>query len=289
MRLGLAPSCCVELVPPLAAFVGGDALAAALSAGLVDAERPQMLVDFGTNAEVVLAGAGGLVVASTAAGPAFEGVGISCGGPAVPGAVERVGMSDGDVALETVAREPAQWFSGAGLVSALAALRASGHLAVDGSMIVQGPLAARFSCDEAGVLGVDLRSGEVASEACLRVSQLDVRAVQLAKAAIRVAVEDVLARAGVAAADLESVAVAGAFGGALGVGDLVTLGVLPATLGDRARSVGNAALEGAAAMALDASLFALAEELCDRVVHVDLAAGAGFGEAFIAATALEEY
>ena len=288
-QLGLSPTCRVELVPPLAAFVGGDALAAALSAGLVEAERPQLLVDFGTNAEVVLAGAGGLVVASTAAGPAFEGVGGACGGPAVPGAVESVSVSEGEVVLETVAREPAQWFSGAGLVSALGALRASGHVLADGSMTGQGPLAARFSHDEAGVLGVDLGAGEIGDEACLRVSQLDVRAVQLAKAAIRVAVEDVLARAGVAAGDLESVAVAGSFGGALDVGDLVTLGILPATIADRARSVGNAALEGAAAMALDPSLFVLAEELCDAVVHVDLAAEAGFGEAFITATAFEQY
>jgi uncharacterized 2Fe-2S/4Fe-4S cluster protein (DUF4445 family) len=73
-RLGLRPECQIELVPPLAAFVGGDALAGALAAGLVEAGRPQLLLDLGTNAEIVLARSGELTVASTAAGPAFEGV-----------------------------------------------------------------------------------------------------------------------------------------------------------------------------------------------------------------------
>ena len=70
------------MLPAIAGFVGGDALAATVSAGMIEADAPMLLVDFGTNAEIVLAGAGTLVVASAAAGPAFEGVGISCGGPA---------------------------------------------------------------------------------------------------------------------------------------------------------------------------------------------------------------
>ena len=80
----------ITVLPPIAGFVGGDALAATLAAGMIDADEPMLLVDFGTNAEIVLAGSGSLVVASAAAGPAFEGVGISCGGPAASGAVTRV-------------------------------------------------------------------------------------------------------------------------------------------------------------------------------------------------------
>ncbi len=289
VRLGLAAGCRVDLVPPLAAFVGGDALAATLAAGLVEADRPQLLVDFGTNAEVVLAAAGVLVTASTAAGPAFEGVGVSCGGPAIAGAVQSVEVAGDEVVLATIGNVPPRWFSGAGVVSALAALRGAGHLAADGVLTPSGPLEARFSRDGGGVLGVDLDpKPRDESDDSLRLTQLDVRTVQLAKAAIRVAVEEVLADAGVLGEQLESIAVAGAFGAALEPGDLIALGVLPAALAGRIRSVGNAALEGAAVLALDPSVFELLEPLRAGVRHVDLAANAGFGTAFMAATELSE-
>jgi uncharacterized 2Fe-2S/4Fe-4S cluster protein (DUF4445 family) len=230
-----------------------------------------------------------LVAASTAAGPAFEGVGVSCGGPAIVGAVETVEVSGGGVTLATIGGVPPRWFSGAGLVSALAVLRRAGHLGADGALSISGPLAARFSRDHDGVLGVDLGPRPGSGDERLTVNQLDVRTIQLAKAAIRVAVEEVLAHAAISPQALESVAVAGAFGGALRVADLVSLGVLPAVLAGRVRLVGNAALEGAALLALDPALFQLVEPLRARVRHVDLAADAGFGAAFIAATQLGEF
>ena len=287
--VGLRDDCHVELVPPLAAFVGGDALAATLAAGLVDADAPELLVDLGTNAEVVLAARGKLVAASTAAGPAFEGVGVSCGGPAVPGAVVSVEVRGEQVLLETIGGKPPRWFSGAGLVSALATLRETGHLAADGALLEAGPLLGRFSRDSAGVLGVDMGPRDGGSGERLTVSQLDVRTVQLAKAAIRVAVDEVLATAGVSTGELSSVAVAGAFGGVLRATDLVALGVLPSHMSDRVRVVGNAALEGAAALALDPPLVELLEPLRVGVQHVDLAADAGFGAAFVVATQLAEF
>ena len=213
------------MVPPIASFVGGDALAGTLSAGMIDAAHPILLVDFGTNAEIVLAGAGPLVVASAAAGPAFEGVGVSCGGPAAEGAVTRVRIAeDGSVALEALGSAEPQWFSGSGLVSAVAELRRHGHLDASGLLIAAGPLASRFSRGPGDVLEVRLGDDE---SSCLVLTQLDVRALQLAKAAIRVGIEAVLAEGGVAASELESVLVAGAFGSALEPADLIELGVLP--------------------------------------------------------------
>ncbi len=100
-----------------------------------------LLVDFGTNAEIVLAGCGSLVVASAAAGPAFEGAGISCGGPAADGAVTRVVIgADGSVELTALGSEPPRWFSGSGIVSAVAELRRAGHVRPDGLLVADGPL-----------------------------------------------------------------------------------------------------------------------------------------------------
>lgn len=283
-RLGLSRDTAVELVSPIAGFVGGDALAAVIAAGMVDADEPTLLVDFGTNAEIVLAGVRGkpLVVSSAAAGPAFEGAGISCGGPAIDGAVTRLCIdSSGIVRLEVLGDCAPVWLTGSGIVSAVAELRRAGHIDASGLLNERGPLEERFFRDERGVLAV--RLGE---DPPLALTQLDVRALQLAKAAVAVGVDSVLAAAGLAAGDVGSVLVAGAFGSALQAEDLVELGVLPGVLGSRIRPMGNAALDGAALFALEPELRALASEATAGALHVDLALDAAFNQELVAATDL---
>ena len=276
----------VVVVPPIAGFVGGDALAAALHAGLYDADTPKLVIDFGTNAEVLLAGVGRLRVASAAAGPAFEGGGLTCGGPAVEGAVERVSISsDGRVELQTIGGAEPIWLSGAGLVSAVAALRAVGHVASDGLFIADGPLRERFTRDEQGVLSVDLTGGSGA----VAITQLDVRALQLAKSAIRVAIDSVLRDAGVRAGDLSSIGIAGAFGAALEPNDLESLGVLPEGVAARVVQLGNASLMGAAVIALDPATLVQAERIANHAVHVELTSLPHFQEAFLSAGAFAPF
>jgi uncharacterized 2Fe-2S/4Fe-4S cluster protein (DUF4445 family) len=120
-------------------------------------------------------------------------------------------------------------------------------------------------------------------------TQLDVRALQLAKAAVRAGVEALLRHAGISAVDLEGVLVAGAFGAALDPADLVSIGVLPSNTAGRIRRVGNAALDGAAAIALDEDLALLADRTAARATHVDLAADGAFSAGFILATEFRAY
>ncbi|MDR3686476.1 MAG: ASKHA domain-containing protein [Coriobacteriia bacterium] len=286
LREAIAPGAEASLVAPMAAFVGGDALAATVAAGLVDVDAPMLLVDLGTNAELVLAKPDGLLVSSTAAGPAFEGVGVSCGGPAIAGAVDRVEILDGAVRLHVIGDAEPRWFSGAGLVSAIVALLAVGHVAPDGAMLADGPLCPQFARDEAGVLGVRLSAD---GAPLIMLTQLDVRALQLAKAAVRAGIETLLRHAGISAGELGELLVAGAFGAALEPTDLVAIGVLPSNTASKIRRVGNAALEGAAAMALDSGLSDIAAQTAARAVHVDLAADAEFSADFIVATELRPY
>lgn len=276
------PRARVELVPPIAAFVGGDTAAALLAILALDEGAPLLLVDLGTNAEIALMDGERLVVASAAAGPAFEGGGVSCGGPAVPGAIEHVEL-DGAARLQASViggGEPTH-LSGSGVVSLVALLRESGHLDADGRLREEGPLASRFARDDAGVLGV--RIDDAASRPVV-FTQLDVRAVQLAKAAVRVAVDAVL-DAWQGSAE-PATRIAGAFGSALRVRDLVMLGVLPASLAGRAESVGNAALDGAALVALEPALAEAARGLAGRARHIDLAQDPGFAHRLLAAITL---
>ena len=278
----------IELVPPIAAFVGGDALAATVAAGLVDASRPTLLVDLGTNAEIVLAGTGPLITASTAAGPAFEGVGVSCGGPAASGAVDSVRINDSEVTLHVIGDTEPRWLSGSGIVSLVAALRGSQALGADGRLRSGTDSTGRFFADDAGVEWFGLQAG-AAEKGGLAISQLDIRTFQLAKAAVRVGIQAVLHRARLSPSDLSEVCIAGAFGSAISPEDLVELGVLPLGSASRTRVVGNAALEGAAAMALDPGLMVLAARTARDAIHVDLAGDSMFGVAFVKATELDEW
>ena len=126
----------------------GRACRLRISAGLVDVRVPTLLVDIGTNAEIVLALPGPHVVASAAAGPAFEGAGLASGGPATLGAVERVQIESENPVLHVIGGAEASWLSGAGFVSAVAVMLASGHILPNGAMNPHGPLAARFTRDD---------------------------------------------------------------------------------------------------------------------------------------------
>lgn len=283
----VVPAAVIRVAPPLGAFVGGDAVAAVLGCGLLGRPRPALLVDVGTNAEIVLATADGVFAASAAAGPAFEGVGVTCGGPAAPGAVTRVEIAGGGVSVAVMGDEEPGWFSGSGLVSALAEMKRAGILGGDGAFRDGTEFEARMSLDEGGVRRFDF--GEAGAPACLELSQLDIRALQLAKAAVRAGIEAVLRAARTSSAQLASVQIAGAFGSALAARDLVELGILPADVAHGIESAGNAALAGAARMAIegDATGRDVAELESARVL--DLAADAGFNARLMAALRLEEF
>jgi uncharacterized 2Fe-2S/4Fe-4S cluster protein (DUF4445 family) len=273
----------VDLVPPMGSFVGGDALAGTVYTGQLYAQAPSMLLDLGTNAEMVLAAHGRLYVASAAAGPAFEGSGIECGGPGVAGGISSVeASSDGELKLEVIGGAEPAWMSGAGLVSLVAQLRRSGHLSADGLLVADGPFEDRFFTDDDGVVRMRI-TGDVV------LSQLDVRAIQLAKAAVRTGVAAVLGAAGIAAAGLESMHVAGGFGGALRPSDLVELGIVPSGAASVAHSVGNAALAGCVALALAPEVLADLESQRGAIVNVDLAADKGFSDALMLALRFEPY
>lgn len=285
----LAAGARIRVLPPIAGFVGGDAVAAAVATGLGDSGT-RLMVDIGTNAEIVLVANGRFHVASAAAGPAFDGSGVSCGGPAVPGAVQSVELADGTVRLELIGGEgePA-WFSGAGLVSALAALRRQGVVSADGAFAETHDWPVRVDRDADGVLGFAFAERGEAGPVCLTFSQRDVRTLQLAKAAVRVGIERVLSSAGVDASDLDHVYVAGAFGAALSIDDLVDLGVVPAAAADRTEFVGNAALAGAITAVTRPDTFDATYSNLRAAVHVDLASDPAFTEMLMAGLALEPY
>ncbi len=270
----------LEVPPGASAFIGSDIVAGAVAAGLAGRSRPTVLIDLGTNGEIVLAAGGSLVATSTAAGPAFEGASIECGMRAEPGAIERAELgSVGSLTLGVVGGGAPRGVCGSGLLDLIAALRdagaidATGRIAEPGTGALGGRIAERadqrvLTLDDAGAVVL---------------AQHDVRAVQLAVAAVATGLGLLLEDAGIAAGDIDEVIVAGGFGHHVSASSLARVGIIPGQLADRVSFAGNTALTGAVMLARDPALAGEFERVAGSVRTADLAAHPAFEDRFLAA------
>lgn len=228
---GIAPDAGIELVQPLAGFVGSDLLAGILATRLTEKPAAALLIDFGTNSEIALWDGATLLATSAAGGPAFEGCGISCGMPAEPGAIWRVEAQAAPPGLrcEVIGGGRAQGVCGSGLVDIIANLRKIGTLNGAG----------RFARD-AGDGGQVI----VAGRDDLLLGKRDIDAFQRAKAAIGAGTGCLMGMAGMRPGELQRVSVCGAFGRFLNVPNAQAIGLLPELPADRFELWGNSALAG---------------------------------------------
>ncbi|HNW86732.1 MAG TPA: ASKHA domain-containing protein [Candidatus Limiplasma sp.] len=249
-------------LPPCAgAFMGADITCAALSTGLCEQPDTVLLADIGTNGELMLWHRGALYAASTAAGPAFEGGEISQGCGSVRGAIDKVWVEQGGLGAHVLGGGEATGLCGSGLLDAVAALLSLGRLDSTGASD-----APAFALRD----GISLSAG-------------DIRALQLAKAAVAAGIETLLVAAGALPSDVKRLDLAGGFGSRLNVASAVAVGLIPAALAGRAHAVGNASLAGAAALLLDTRLRPKAEWIARTAQIVQLGGDAGFERRFLAA------
>lgn len=285
--LPVHPRANVHVLPNVAGFVGADTIAGILATDLGRGAGWTLLLDVGTNAEIVLGGRGRLLACSAAAGPAFEGGNVSCGTVARDGAISRVHWEDGRLRVETVGGSPALGVCGSGLLDAVRTLRALGVILPSGRLLppdrwsepVRRGL--RWSAELDGVILAD-------GERQVVLNQGDVRQLQLAKAAVRAGCELLLQTAGVRPGELQEVLLAGAFGNYLDPGSVLALGLVPPVPMQHLRSVGNAAGTGAKLALLNRSARAEAGRLGEAVEYVELSLHPGFQDAFMEAMAFGE-
>ncbi len=276
----------VDLPPLIGGFVGSDTLACLAAFGFERAPGPMAAIDLGTNGEVMVTDGRRILVASTAAGPAFEGVNISCGTRAVEGAVTgvRVDGASGNLMLTTIGSEPPVGLTGSGLLALVHGLRRAGAIASDGRFSVDHPaFAARFSQDEEGVRRFRLTPEGAARP--LYLTQHDVRELQKAKAAVSAAAGVLLGRLGLEPGDLERLILTGSFGSQVDARAVVGLGMVPAVALERIETPANGAGLGAA-LFLHPEEFARGEHLARAAEQVDLDLDEGFNRRYIQALAL---
>ena len=241
------------------AFVGADITCAVLASGQCESNEISLLCDAGTNGELSLWKDGALLVTSTAAGPAFEGAGISCGCGSVRGAIDRVWIEDGALKIHTIGDEPAVGVCGSGLIDAVAAGLALGVI------------------DETGALEDD----EFTLAEGVALQPRDIRAVQLAKAAIAAGIETLMEEAGVGADDVRTLYLAGGFGSHMNAQSAAAIGLFPKDLAPRVKVLGNAALSGAAELLLDTDLQRRTREIAALARHVNLGGNPKFNEHYM--------
>ena len=263
----------VVFLPGAAAYVGADIISGLTAIDYRSCSGSTLFVDIGTNGEIVLVeGPDRLLGTSCAMGPALEGMNISCGCRAVPGAVNTVAMGE-DMSLRftTIGDLPPIGICGSGLVDLVAALVASGVIAPSGAF---NPSAGKALTDR-------LHGDRYHLTDNVFLSQQDIRQVQLAKGAAITGILALLGSAGRNVADLEQIIVAGSFGYHLNPESLKTIGLLPPEYTGRITFVGNSSLSGASLPVLNRDILRDMEYLASIIKVFDLGSHPDFGRKFI--------
>jgi uncharacterized 2Fe-2S/4Fe-4S cluster protein (DUF4445 family) len=251
-------------VPLISSHVGADAAASLLAIEIAREERRVLLMDLGTNTELILGSRHGILAASCPAGPAFEGGAVSCGMPALDGAVEGVRL-DAGAAVETrvIGGATPEGICGSGLVELLAELLRTGRMNERGRLVDGSD---RFCVD---------------AENSLFLSERDISELAQAKAANAAGLEIVLKAAGVSLEQVDLFYLAGGFGRRLDADAARRIGLIPDLPDARIVQVGNAANEGASLALLSATRRAELESLVTTIEHVELQSDPGFFDAFV--------
>ncbi|MCT7375246.1 ASKHA domain-containing protein [Chelativorans salis] len=297
LRLNLNPGARLYMLPCIAGHVGADAAAVTLSEGPHRQDEMMLIVDVGTNAEIVLGNRKRVVTASSPTGPAFEGAEISSGQRAAPGAIERVRIdretleprfriigselwSDEPGFAEAIAATGVSGICGSGIIEVIAEMYLSGIVSEDG--VIDGAMAAKsprvFS--EGRTFSYLLHDGEPR----IAVTQNDVRAIQLAKAALYAGIKLLMEKQGVETVD--TIRFAGAFGSFIDPTYAMTLGLIPDCELDKVSAVGNAAGTGARMALLNRNHRREIEETVRRIEKIETALEPRFQQHFVYAMAL---
>ncbi|MBR3811870.1 MAG: DUF4445 domain-containing protein [Agathobacter sp.] len=258
----------VWIAPGISAFVGGDITAGLTALKMDESKDIRLFVDLGTNGEIALGNKDNLLVASTAAGPAFEGGNISCGIGSIPGAICSAEFENDRLVVRTIYNKMPTGICGTGVIELVAAF------------------VKRNVIDETGLLdavwfedGYPVAIGENGEPIVL--TQEDIREIQLAKAAVRGGIETLLYRYGITAKEVDKVYIAGGFGYALDFKKAVSLGMFPEEFLGKEQAVGNSSLGGAVKILLDLDAISKTERIAKFAKEVDLASDEFFQNAYI--------
>ncbi len=277
-------NCMFSFIPSISGYVGGDIVAGILASKMYEREELSILIDVGTNGEIVLGNREKLYCCSTAAGPAFEGAHISCGMGGVEGALDTVRIDEGVVHCTTIGNGKPAGICGSGIIDAAAALRTSGVVDFTGRICTADEaetdnakriLETRLvDKDGPAILLVGADKSETGE--AIVFTQRDVREVQLAKAAIAAGAATLLHEAGKSLDDIAHLFIAGGFGSYISGESAAAIGLIPAALLDRTEFIGNTSGQGAVACSFSQKQFDQCKNIVALATYVELSSNTFF-------------
>lgn len=279
----------VHFLPLIGGFVGADTVAAVLSTDMGNSESIKLMIDLGTNGEIVIGNQQKMLAASAAAGPALEGAGIKFGMRGTDGAIERVRLTEWEIHLKTIGDSKPIGICGSGLVDLIAEMvkmkmiNERGRLCTRELYIESNgnhPIAKRLDLihGERGFIIADERESGTGEKIYL--SQKDIRQLQLAKGAIAAAYQILIKRYGIEETQIDEILVAGAFGNYVDTEQAKLIGLLPNFENVPVRSVGNAAGAGVQLFLLSQTKQSMLFAKMEKIEHIELASDKEFSTIF---------
>jgi len=262
----------IYCIPAVSTYIGGDIVAGVLTARIDRAKDTVLFIDIGTNGEIVLSRKGKMYACSCAAGPALEGMNISCGMRAEPGAVEHVSIDGDRVLLGVIGNAAPKGLCGSGILEAVSQAVEKGLIGKTGRIAADSPLTV---VDENGkrCILLDKKFG-------IRLTQNDIRQVQLCKGAILSGVLTLMERLQLSEKDIDRVIVAGQFGKHLKPESLTGAQLLPKAMAKSISYIGNSSMTGAQMCLLSKYERQRAEQIAQNIQYVELSVSPGYEKLF---------
>lgn len=282
----------VIMMPNVASYVGSDIVAGVLATGMNEEPGISMLVDIGTNGEIVIGGHGWLMTCACSAGPAFEGSGISCGTRAVPGAIDSAiikacpGKECFDVKYSSIEGAKPTGICGSGIVSLISELTGAGIIDRAGNvysdLILSNP-DNRFFESNGEECFIVAFSEETADGGIIYISENDVKNLLRTKGAIFAGIRTLLSHMSVDVSEIDRIYIAGGFGSFINIDDAIKIGLLPDIDRNKYITSGNTSLKGAAMALLDVDMHMKSKELAANMTYFDLSSITSYMDEFVSA------
>jgi uncharacterized 2Fe-2S/4Fe-4S cluster protein (DUF4445 family) len=282
-EIKINPRGILACVPGVASYLGGDVTAGVVACGLSETDSLAVLIDIGTNGEVVLGDREFLIACAASAGPAFEGSGISCGMRASRGAIQKVKINPRDLSpsYNTIGDTRPLGICGSGYIDILAEMLKVGILDKDGR--IKSAAHQRLRQTDAGREFVVVFKDDTASGSDIVVSEADIDNLKRAKAAIYAASSTLIKHLGMKIDNVRKFFIAGGFGTYLDMDNAVRIGLLPDIEKTRFVFVGNSSLAGTRRIILSEEARRKADEIARKMTYLELSAEPGYLEEYIAA------
>jgi len=287
MGIKINPDANIHTVENIAGFVGSDTTAVALAVDIDTANEMTLVVDIGTNGEIILGTHEKLYSASCAAGPALEGARILQGSRAVAGAIESVVINDNDIDVEVIGNKPAASICGSGLIDAVAVMLNLGVIDFSGRFLEKNELSENLSenikkrlIEKDGFPAFILTFNEKDNTPSVILTQQDIRQMQLAKAAIRAGIKLLQNKFSIKDDDIRHILMAGAFGNYIRRESALRIGLLPTVPIERIKFVGNAACSGAQMVLLSKSERIRCGKIAKKIQYIEIAHDPQFTDVF---------